>query len=235
MRLSSVGYQPMPIGLGFLDAMPAGGSAQVVQNVVGEWDGLYDLLDCRSGRPGGDRAARRGQVRSAAQTAGLCSKGRGACRRCRSPPDADRSARQISRSASAREANRLFEAWKQDPNAVPGSLKTVWLRVIARNADAATWDSIHERAKATTGTVERTALYQLLGRVQDEALARRALDLALTNEPGKTISAGIISTVAAQHPKLAIDFVLAHLDQVNQLIDISGRSAFMRRLAVHES
>ena len=29
---------------------------------------------------------------------------------------------------------------------------------------------------------------------------------------------------------MAVDFVLAHLDQVNQLIDISGRSRFMQRL-----
>jgi aminopeptidase N len=62
-------------------------------------------------------------------------------------------------------------------------------------------------------------------------LARRALDLALTDEPGKTISSGIITAVAAQHPGLAIDFVLSHLFQVNQLIDISGRSRFMQRLA----
>ena len=30
---------------------------------------------------------------------------------------------------------------------------------------------------------------------------------------------------------MAIDFVLAHLSQVNQLVDISGRSRFMQRLA----
>ena len=60
---------------------------------------------------------------------------------------------------------------------------------------------------------------------------RRTLDLALTDEPGKTLSAGMITTVAQQHPRLAIDFVLQHLAQVNTLIDISGRSSFMQRLA----
>ena len=83
---------------------------------------------------------------------------------------------------------------------------------------------------AATGAVERTSLYQLLGAASDESLARRALDLALTKEPGSTVSAGIISTVAQQHPRLAMDFVLAHLAQVNELIDISGRSRFMQRL-----
>ena len=121
--------------------------------------------------------------------------------------------------------------WQKDPNAIPGSLKSTWLAVIARNADAATWEILHDRARSTTGTVERTSLYQLLGRPKDEALARRALELALTDEPGKTVSAGIITAVSGGHPRLAIDFVLAHLTQVNQLIDISGRSSFMQRLA----
>ena len=71
----------------------------------------------------------------------------------------------------------------------------------------------------------------MLGRAQNEALARRALDLALTDEPGKTISSGMITSVAAAHPRRAIDFVLSHLAQANQLIDISGRSRFMQRLA----
>jgi aminopeptidase N len=41
----------------------------------------------------------------------------------------------------------------------------------------------------------------------------------------------MITAVAQQHPRIAVDFVLAHLAQVNQLIDISGRSSFMQRLA----
>ena len=67
------------------------------------------------------------------------------------------------------------------------------------------------------------------------ALANRALDLALTDVPGKTTSAGILTEVADQHPRMAIDFVLAHLAQVNQLVDISGRSRFMQRLAAGSS
>ena len=123
------------------------------------------------------------------------------------------------------EANRLFAAWKQDPNAIPGSLKTDLAQGhcaqrrcgdLGRDSRASEGNSRHGRAGRALPTA-----WARPGR----GLARRALDLALTNEPGKTISAGIISTVAALHPELAIDFVLAHLDQVNKLIDISGRSA----------
>jgi aminopeptidase N len=231
MALSRAGYQPMLIGLNFLDAMPAIGNAQVVQNVIGEWDDLYDLLD-------GDPAAQTGIAQRVVGKFGPRLQQLGFAPKA-GEPVADAVLRPTLIDALGKyrdpavlaEAARLFAAWKQDPNAIPGSLKTSWLRMIARNADAATWDAIHQRARATNGSIERTELYELLGRAENEALAKRALDLALTNEPGKTTSSGIISTVAAQHPRLAIDFVLAHLDQVNQLIDISGRSSFMRRLA----
>jgi aminopeptidase N len=181
MKLSTVGYQPMEIGLNFLDAMPASGSAQVLEPIIGQWDELYDLMesDLASQAAIGQRITREFGPRLA--QLGFEPK--------EGEPVADAILRPTLIGALGKyrdpevlaEANRLFAAWKQDPNAIPGSLKTTWLRVIARNADAATWDAIHARAKATTGTIERTALYGLLGRTHDEALARRALDLSLTN------------------------------------------------------
>jgi aminopeptidase N len=231
MALSTAGYQPMSTGLDILNAMPASGNAKVVEEAVSQWDDLYDLLDS-------DSASQSAIAARIVATYGPRLQQLGFVPRAGEPPvDAVLRSSLIASLGKYRdprvlaEATRLFEAWKQDPAAIPGSLKSTWLRVIAGNADAATWDSIHAAAKANRGTVERTTLYQLLGRSRDQALASKALELALTAEPGKTTSAGIITAVAAQHPKLAIDFVLAHLDQVNQLIDISGRSSFMRRLA----
>jgi aminopeptidase N len=230
MALSKAGYQPMAIGLDFLAAMPPAGNAKVVQQAVRSWDRLYDQLEgneaaqaaiaSRVVRDFGPRLTQLGlapKPGEPATDAVLRPTLIGALGKYRDP-------------VALAEASRLFAAWKSDPDAIPGSLKTTWLGVIARNADAATWDTIHAKAKASTSTVERTALYQLLGDVRDEALARRTLELALTDEPGKTVSAGMITSVAEEHPKLALDFVLSHLDQVNRLIDISGRSRFVQRL-----
>src|SRR6185503_16124405 len=47
---------------------------------------------------------------------------------------------------------------------------------------------------------------------------------------GKTISASMITSVAESHPKLAFDFVLAHLAEINPLVDLSGRSRFVAGL-----
>jgi aminopeptidase N len=231
MSLSTAGYQPMAVGLDFLSAIPANASAKVAQRAVGRWDDLYDTME-------GNPAAQSAIAARVVAEFGPRLRQLGFTPKAGEPAvDALLRPTLIGTLGKYRdpqvlaEANRLFAAWQSDPNAIPGSLKTTWLGVIARNADAATWDAIHAKAKAATSFAERTSLYQLLGRAQDETLARRTLELALTPEPGKTVSAGMITAVAQQHPKLAIDFVLAHLAQVNELIDISGRSSFMQRLA----
>ncbi len=231
LALSKAGYQPMAVGLSVLDALPANVNAEVARRAILRWDDLYDQVE--------GNAAVQAQIAARVERAyaprlrqlGFLPKA--------GEPAVDATLRPTLIATLGKyrdplvlaEARRLFAAWEADPDAIPGSLKTTWLGVIARNADAATWEAIHRKAQATTGTVERSTLYGLLGQAQDERLAKRALELALIDEPGKTVSAGIIRAVAAAHPKLAIDFVLAHLDQVNRLIDISGRSSFMQRLA----
>ena len=88
------------------------------------------------------------------------------------------------------------------------------------------------RRRRTTGTVERTSLYQLLGRAKDEALARRALDLALTERAGQDDQRRhhhrSRRTASAARRSISCSHISS---QVNQLIDISGRSRFMQRLA----
>jgi aminopeptidase N len=129
------------------------------------------------------------------------------------------------------EAKRLFAALQTNPDAVSGGLKRTWLGIIAANADAATWDQLHAMARNASSATERQNLYSLLGSAENEALAKRALDLALTDEPGKTVSAGIIGAVARQHPDLALDFVLAHWPQVQNFVDLSAQSRFIGRIA----
>ena len=231
LALSVAGYQPMAGGLDFLGEVPGTANAKLAQAAVRSWNNLYDDLD-------GNAAAQSAVAARVSRIYGPRLAQIGLAPRSGEPAtDSLLRGTLIAVLGKFRdptvlaEANRLFTAWQRDPNAIPGSLKQTWLGVIALNADPASWEVLHTKAKAATGAVERTSLYQLLGASRDPALAQRALALSLTDEPGKTTSSGIIGTVSGLHPRMSIDFVLAHLAQVNQLIDISGRSRFMQRLA----
>jgi len=128
------------------------------------------------------------------------------------------------------EARRRYAAQATDPNAVPTALRKTILSVVAHHADAATWDKLHAQAKAETTPQVKDRLYDLLAVAEDKALAQRALDLALTDEPGATNSAGMISVVSRQHPELGFDFAITHREQVDKLVDNSSRSRYYPRL-----
>ena len=231
LALSNAGYQPWAVGLDFLGEVPGDANPKLVEAALDEWGGLYEVLDS-------DPAAQTAIAARVTRIYGPRLQQLGFVPRPGEPALDALLRSTLIRTLGAMkdpsvlaEARRLFTAWEADSNAIPGSLKTTWLSVIARNADEPTWNAIHAKAQAATGFAERNSLYQLLGAPSNDALARRALDLALTEEPGKTTRSGIITAVARQHPRMAVDFVLAHLAEVNQLIDISGRSQFMERLS----
>jgi aminopeptidase N len=228
--MSRNGYQPMAWALDLDAAVPAAANGKVVARAVGDWSNLYDDLE-------GDASSRLAIAARMSRAFGPRLQAIGLAPRAgESPIDAQLRPTLITELGSVGdpavigEANRLLAAWLQNRDAIPGSLKSTWLGVAARNATSAKWEALHAAAQATPGQVERTTLYQLLGAAKDEALARRALELAITNEPGKTTAAGIITAVARQHPALAFDFVLAHLSQVDPLVDLSGRSRFVAGL-----
>jgi aminopeptidase N len=130
---------------------------------------------------------------------------------------------ELGDEAVVAEARRRFAAGDE---AIPVALRRTIYGIGARNADAATWDKLHAMAKAETTPLIKDQLYGLLASSRDAALAQRALDLALTDEPGATNSAGMISRVSGEHPDLAFDFAVAHREQVDRLVDSTSRSRY---------
>ncbi|HEY0113450.1 MAG TPA: M1 family metallopeptidase [Allosphingosinicella sp.] len=127
------------------------------------------------------------------------------------------------------EATRRYTT--NDPSAAAGPLRSTILAVVSRNLDQAGWDRLRAQARAETNPLVKAQLYRLLGANRDPVLAQRALDLALTDEPGATTSAGIISTVSGQHPDLVFDWSLRNREKVEGLVDISSRSRYFPGLA----
>jgi aminopeptidase N len=126
------------------------------------------------------------------------------------------------------ETNRRLAA--ADPLATGGPLRSTLLAVGARHVDPAGWERLRAQARAEGSPLVKAELYKLLGTSYDPVLARRALELALTDEPGATTSAGIISEVAKGHPDLAYDFAVRNREKVEGLVDISSRSRYLAGL-----
>ena len=133
---------------------------------------------------------------------------------------------QLGDQAVIAEARRRFAA-----DEMPAPLRRTILGVVAANADAATWDKLHEMAKNEKTPLVKDQLYTLLSIPQDKALAQRTLDLALTDEPGETNSASMIAVVAGSHPDLAFDFAVAHKAQVDKRVDSTSASRYYPQLA----
>jgi len=120
---------------------------------------------------------------------------------------------------------------RYEKNDMPVPLRKTILSVVAMNADAATWDKLHEQAKAEKTPLVKDRLYGALAAAKDNALAQRALDLALTGEAGATNSASLISGVARQHPEMAFDFAVAHKDKVDTFVDSTSAARYYPMLA----
>ncbi len=129
------------------------------------------------------------------------------------------------------EARRRYAAKDSDPTALPAALRKLVMAIVAENADAATWDALHSAALTEKSPMIKDQLYDLLAISKDEALAKRALALALTSEPGQTVSPSMIGAVANEHPELAFDFALANMSKVNGFVEANSRANFFPMLA----
>ena len=229
-QLGLGGYQPIGLALDLIDAVPANASPAVLAEVPGYLGSAYDMLEgdaAAQARVGAYATAKLGPVLSRIGFDAKAGEG----------PQVPvlRSALvstlgDMGDKTVVAEANRRFAALESDPAALDGPLRNVWLGIIAKNADQATWDKLRMMAKGAKTDLEKSTLYALLGGARDQKLGAQALDLALTDEPGKTTSAAIIGQVGYEHPMLAVDYVLAHRAQYEALIDVSARSQALARL-----
>jgi aminopeptidase N len=129
------------------------------------------------------------------------------------------------------EAQRRYLALQREPGSVPAALRQPVMAVVARNNDVPGWAALRVAAKTEKTPMVKDQLYMLLASAEDKGLSERALELALTDEPGATNSAAMVREVARHAPELAFDFALANMAKMNTRIDESSRSRFFPSLA----
>lgn len=231
LALSRAGYQAMAPALDLLAAVPARGDATVAAGAVEEFGRVHASLagDATAQTRLAALVSKRWQPRMAAL--GFEPRPR------ETLPQAELRSTLIAtlgklgdRTVTA-EARRRFGLLASDPRALDGPLKTTWLRIVAANATRADWDALAALARSSSGLVERSTYFGLLGQAKDPALAQATLALALTDAAPQTARADMIRQVAEGHGDLAFAFAMANRTQVDALIDNSARANYFARLA----
>ena len=145
---------------------------------------------------------------------------------------ADRCAvRRWTIAAVIAEARRRYAAQASDPTALPAELRRTILGVVARHADAATWDELHASARKETTQLIKDQTVRTAG------LAGGSRTVAACARPGAHRRAWRDQQrrhdlrAARLHPDQAFDFAVAHRTQVDTRVDSTSRSRYYPGLA----
>jgi aminopeptidase N len=230
IALGSVGYQDLGPALDLLAAIPVDANPVVAQSAISRFADMYDVL-------GDDQTAEKAKLRAVASAIW-----RPRLEQLGFEPRAGESLADAQLRTSligalgtmgdeevVEQASTRFAALADDPRSLDGPLKTTWLNIAASKATPQQWTLLAELAAKSTSSVEQQTYYALLGAAEDEALARRALALALSGEAGLTTSGRIINAVAGSNGDLAANFVLDNRTAIDALIDDSGKPRFYAR------
>ena len=110
-------------------------------------------------------------------------------------------------------ARARFDRLIADPAALPPDLRLTVVNIVGTNADAATFDKLHELAQSTKDPELASRYRGALMRVRDPKLAERALRIALSNEVPPQRHGDryrYVAMASDRHPQLAWTFLKAH-------------------------
>jgi aminopeptidase N len=128
-----------------------------------------------------------------------------------------------------------FEQYLSKPASFTANMRRSLLSRVAAQADQKDWDKLRQMAKTATSELERRELYQLLGSAESDELTRQALALVLTEEIPPTIRLNVINRAAARHPEMALDFAIAHWEQLSKMLETSSAQLFVPRLTANSA
>jgi len=111
------------------------------------------------------------------------------------------------------EARTRFDRAIADPASTTPEMLAVLTAIVGTNADAATFDRLHQLAQTSKDPTVAARYRGALMHVRDPKLAARALDIAMSNEVPPQLDSsrfGLVATAADWNPKLAWTFFQAH-------------------------
>jgi len=126
----------------------------------------------------------------------------------------------------AAEAQRRFNAYEADPETLAGDLVQPVLSIVAAKANVGMFERLRARAKAAKSPAERRLYLLALAGAGEPAVARRALDLSLTDETPKQLAPEMIRIVSVKHPALAWSWAGSRVSAIDERLDPLQRLEF---------
>ncbi len=133
------------------------------------------------------------------------------------------------------EATELAKAWLADPKAVQPDMVGTVLGIAARNGDAALYEELYSRAKATKDSNERGRLLGAMASFRDPALVERNMNLLLGDE-FQFREAIVLMQGPLQDPRTrakAYEFVKANFDAILKKLPVFYGRFIVFVAAVH--
>jgi aminopeptidase N len=142
--------------------------------------------------------------------------------------------------ATVAQARTRFAALLQNAASLDPTTRRTVIAIVARHADASTFDQLLAMVRGTNDPLQRQRLLEAMATASDDALAQRVLDETLTPDTPAGLAPSLIGTVARNHPDLAWRFVIAHYGKPDLPIDtdtalrlapgVAGESADLKRI-----
>ncbi len=127
-----------------------------------------------------------------------------------------------------------FDAFLEDPSAVPPDLRPPIFAVVGRYADSATWEKLHNLGLETTSIEEKQYFYQALANALEPRLIKRTIALALTEELPTSRAAYLLPMAArdGEHPELVWEYAQEHMKALLAKQDALGINGFAAGLLI---
>jgi aminopeptidase N len=126
-------------------------------------------------------------------------------------------------SAARAEALRRFQGADKDPLLISGGMRQAIVNAVGMSADAKTLDELLARAAKSTDSAESQMYLLAAARVLDPALAKRVLDLTLTDAIPAPLVGNMLRQVAESHPVPTFDFVTSKYASVGARLESFAR------------
>ncbi len=113
-------------------------------------------------------------------------------------------------------ARARFQKFLVQPDSLAPTLRPCVMAIVGRHSDRATYDQLHDLARAAKGTEERRRYYGAMSAALDPSLAALTLPISLTDETVPQEAIWLVSGVAhaGEQPELAWQFAQKHMDEL---------------------